>query len=102
MASASVTIMRASMRLMKRAQVAPAKPPPTTTTRTPPPCAMAGAAPALAASAPALLRKSRRRMSVLLCRIPLGNGFDLLVRKTAGDAVHDGCRQRSRFEVLHG
>ena len=42
LASTSVTVMRGSMRLRKRAQVAPAKPPPTTTTRPPAPWPIAG------------------------------------------------------------
>ena len=40
--STSVTVIRGSMRLMKRAQVVPANPPPTTTTRPAEPCDMAG------------------------------------------------------------
>jgi hypothetical protein len=44
LASTSVTMSRVSMRLRKRAQVAPAKPPPMTTTRPAIPCAMPAAA----------------------------------------------------------
>src|SRR5437588_6602077 len=68
-ASTSVTVMRGSMRLMKRAHVAPPKPPPTTTTRPPAPWAMAGSG-SIAADAPAAadLRNSRRlvRLAVMI------------------------------------
>src|SRR5258708_8447767 len=97
-ASTRVTAMRGSSRLSIRAQVAPAKPPPTTTTRPPAFCASAGigsiadAAPAVAA-----FRTSRRLWApvmvaplILLGAIPGGDGLDLVVGETLGDAVHDG------------
>src|SRR5438094_3546470 len=98
-ASTSVTVMRGSIRLMKRAQLAPPKPPPTTTTRPPAPCAMAGIG-SIAAPAAAALRNSRRLVcfavmiglpsSIFLRAIPGGDGFHLVVGKTLGDAVHHG------------
>src|SRR5262245_27647098 len=110
LASTSVTVMRGSMRLMNRAQVVPAKPPPTTTTRPPAPCAMAGSG-SIAAEAPAAarLRKSRRLSrsplispsSVLLCAIPGGDGFDLVVGESLGDTVHHRRRQLAGLERLH-
>src|SRR6266481_6590978 len=93
LASTSVTVMRGSMRLMKRAQVAPPKPPPTTTTRPRAPWAMAGSG-SSAAPAAADLRNSRRlvrfalmtaSLSVLLGAIPGGDGFDLVFGKALGD-----------------
>src|ERR1700750_501909 len=98
-ASTSVPVMRGSIRLMKRAQVAPAKPPPTTTTRPPAPWAMAGnGSMALVAPAPATLRNSRRLVlfaimigllsSIPLCAIPGRDGLDLVVGKTFGEQMH--------------
>ena len=59
--------MRGSIRRMKRAQVAPAKPPPTTTTRPPAPWAIAGSGSSAAdAPAAACLRKSRRLVCLFM------------------------------------
>src|SRR5260370_36692311 len=105
LASTNVTAMRGSIRLMKRAQVAPAKPPPTTTARPPVPWPMAGSG-SIAAAAPAVarLRNSRRLLcialmvvSVLLRPIPGPNGFDLVLRKTHRDAIHAGRNALPRF-----
>src|SRR5262245_17688938 len=63
--STSVTLMRGSIRLRKRAQVVPAKPPPTTTARPPVPCAIAGSGSMAAEAAAVPLRKSRRVGCVL-------------------------------------
>src|SRR5262245_51792146 len=110
-ASTSVTVMRGSMRLMKRAQVAPAKPPPMTTAREPVPCAMAGSGSrAAVAPAAAVLRNSRRFFavmiglpsSILLRAVPGGDGFDLVVRETLGEEMHHGRRRLPRLERLHG
>src|SRR5262245_61133377 len=111
LASTSVTVMRGSIRLMKRAQLAPAKPPPTTTTRPPAPCAMAGSG-SIAAETPAAarLRNSRRlsrcplmsASSVLLRAVPGGDGFDLVLGQSLGDAIHHGAWQLAGFERLHG
>src|SRR5262245_45035971 len=70
-ASTNVTGMRGSMRLMKRAQVAPPNPAPTTTTRPAAPCAMAGSGMSVAPAA-AALRKSRRlvRVAVMIGLLP--------------------------------
>src|SRR6476646_4574251 len=73
LASTRVTAMRGSIRLMKRAHVAPPKPPPTTTTRPPVSCAIAGSGSAAAeAPATAVLRKSRRlvRCAVMIGLLP--------------------------------
>src|SRR5439155_22862362 len=103
-ASTRVTLMRGSMRLMKRAQVAPPNPPPTTTTRAPAPCAMAGsgnkAAPA------AVLRNSRRLVRLIiglhslifLRAVPGSDGFDFVVGKAFGDSLHHGRWNLSRLE----
>src|SRR5215470_19865341 len=107
-ASTSVTAMRGSMRLMKRAQVAPPKPPPTTTTRPGAPCAIAGSG-SMAAPAAAVLRKSRRLVCWVMIGLPCsllravsgGDGLDLVVGETLGDAVHDGRGQLPRFERQH-
>src|SRR5712691_3095604 len=110
-ASTSVTAMRGSMRLMKRAQVAPPKPPPTTTTRPGAPCAIAGSG-SMAAEAPAaaVLRKSRRLVclvmiglpcSILLRAVPGGDGLDLILGEPLGDAVHDGRGELPRLERQH-
>src|SRR5262245_7919968 len=110
-ASTSVTVMRGSMRLMKRAQVAPAKPPPMTTARLPAPCAMAGSGSrAAVAPAAAVLRNSRRFFavmiglpsSILLRTVPGGDGFDLVVGEPLGEEMHHGRRLLPRLERLHG
>src|SRR5580704_3413352 len=64
--STSVTVIRGSMRLMKRAQVVPANPPPTTTTRPAEPCDMAGIGSAAEATAAAVVSKSRRLMGFFM------------------------------------
>src|SRR5437016_14628495 len=92
-ASTRVTLMRGSMRLMKRAQVAPPNPPPTTTTRAPAPCAMAGSG-NKAALAVAVLRNSRRFVRLIiglhslifLRAVPGSDGFDFVVGKAFGDS----------------
>src|SRR6266516_1961018 len=63
-ASTSVTVMRGSMRLMRRAQVAPPNPPPTTTTR--PACAMAGSGSNIAPAAAALTNSRRLVRSAVM------------------------------------
>src|SRR5437660_7924999 len=108
-ASTRVTLMRGSMRLMKRAQVAPPNPPPTTTTRAPAPCAMAGSG-SMAAPAAAALRNSRRfvrvmsrlHSSILLRAVPGRDGFDLVFGKALGYSFHDCRWTLSRLERLHG
>src|SRR5262245_58407433 len=109
-ASTSVTVMRGSMRLMKRAQVAPAKAPPMTTARPPAPCAMAGSGSRAAlAPAGAVLRSSRRFFAVLIARpssscvraVPGGEGSDLVVGGSLGDAMQHGRRQLPRLRRLH-
>src|SRR5262249_1000362 len=110
-ASTSVTVMRGSMRLMKRAQVAPAKPPPMTAAREPVPGGIAGSGSrAAVAPAAAVLRNSRRFFavmiglpsSILLRAVPGGDGFDLVVRETLGEEMHHGRRRLPRLERLHG
>src|SRR5262245_22229718 len=110
-ASTSVTVMRGLMRLMKRAQVAPAKPPPMTTAREPVPCATAGSGSrAAVAPAAAVLRNSRRFFavmiglpsSVLLRAVPGRGGLDLVVGETLGEEMHHGRRLLPRLERLHG
>src|SRR5258708_17253284 len=108
-ASTMVTLMRGSMRLMKRAQVAPPNPPPTTTTRAPAPCAMAGSG-NKAAPAVAILRNSRRfvrlmiglHSSILLRAVPGCGCFYLVFGKSFGDSLHHGRWKLSRLERLHG
>src|SRR5262245_46068269 len=85
--STSVTARRGSIRLMKRAQVAPPKPPPTTTTRPAAPCAKLGRATgrSIAAPAAAVLRNSRRFLVMaeppcsFLRAVPRGDRLDFVI-----------------------
>src|SRR5579859_7186046 len=102
--STRVTLSRGSVRLRKRAAVAPAKPPPTTTMRGGAPWATNGRgnseapAPAIAVTICRRLRRGRVMAASALRAVPGRNGLQLVIREALGDAIHHGRRSLAAAE----